>query len=521
MRSPLEGADAAPPGDGAAPVWTRGPRRGDRVTLRIDRIDAAGDGEARVVGCPGPGHAPRRFTFAVPGAVPGDLVEAAVGEVRRNRIGTRLSRVLSPSEHRVPAPCPHFDAPRHLEPGCGGCALQSLDYAQQLVAKRDHVRRLFAAHGVDPAIVHDPIGAERALGYRNKMEFSFGRDGAGVFALGLHPGGYRYEVMRLDTCLLTSEPGFALVRAVRDFAEARQLEPFVAKTGEGFLRSLVIREGLRTGERLVELITAGADHTQMDGRRVAPSEVAAAFEVAVTEAAARLGAPVTALFWTEQVAVRGTPTRMVSHHLGGLPVFHEILRVLDHPPLRFAIGPRAFFQPNTAQAEVLYAEVARAAGLTLDPLPAGGAGPRLLDLYAGTGTIGMTLAPRCREVIGIELVAEAVDNARANAAANHIAHARFICGDVGAVLAAEGLDQPGAADLVVVDPPRAGLLPGAVECLARVGAPRLVYVSCNPASLARDQGLLRAAGYRLASVQPVDMFPQTGHIENVARFDRG
>jgi 23S rRNA (uracil1939-C5)-methyltransferase len=509
--------DPSGPASDPVPTWTRGPRRGDSLTLSIERIDGSGDGETRLVGRPGPGQAPRRYAVSVPCAVVGDTVEAIVGEVRRNRIGTRLARVLTPSPHRVQPPCPHFDSPGDLAPGCGGCSLQALAYPQQLEAKAAHVRRLFSAHGINPDLVRAPIGMAEPFRYRNKMEFSFGRDASEAYALGLHPGGYRHEVMRLEQCLLMSERGFALVQAIRQFAESRGLEPFLAKTGEGFMRGLIVREGLRTGERMIDLVTSGADATRMDGEDVAAATVIEAFAQAVQAAARELDAPVTSLFWTQHVAVRGTPTRMVSHHLDGLEVLHEELSVAGGPSLRFAIHPRAFFQPNTLQAEVLYTEVARAAGLG----PETRAHTRLLDLYAGTGTIGLALAPLCREVVGIELVADAVRNAQENAAANGISNARFLCGDVGAVLAAEGLDQPGAADLVVVDPPRAGLMSSALECLASLGAPRLVYVSCNPESLARDHKALRAAGFQLRSVQPVDMFPQTGHIENVALFERG
>ncbi len=523
VTTPEAESSESPPAPPAAlapdpvPTWTRGPRRGDALTLTIERIDGSGDGETRLVGRPGPGQAPRRYAVSVPCAVVGDTVEAIVGEVRRNRIGTRLARVLRPSPHRVTPPCPHFDSPGDLAPGCGGCSLQALAYPQQLEAKAAHVRRLFSAHGMSPDLVRAPIGMATPSRYRNKMEFSFGRDASGAFALGLHPGGYRHEVMRLEQCLLMSEAGFALVRAVREFAESRGLEPFLAKTGGGFLRGLVVREGLRTGERMLDLVTSGAATTAMGGEQVPAAAVAEAFAQAVRAAARDLAAPVTSLFWTQHVAVRGSPTRMVSHHLGGLPVLHEELSVAGAPALRFAIHPRAFFQPNTEQAEVLYTEVARAAGLSLETA----SHTRLLDLYAGTGTIGLALAPLCREVIGVELVADAVRNAQENAAANGISNARFLCGDVGAVLAAEGLDQPGAADLVVVDPPRAGLMTSALECLSSLAAPRLVYVSCNPESLARDHKPLCAAGFRLRSVQPVDMFPQTGHIENVALFERG
>jgi 23S rRNA (uracil1939-C5)-methyltransferase len=206
-------------------------------------------------------------------------------------------------------------------------------------------------------------------------------------------------------------------------------------------------------------------------------------------------------------------TRFETVHLGGKTALHEELHIAGRSPLRFEVHPRAFFQPNTLQAEVLYGEVHRAAQAkkTLG---------RALDLYCGTGTIGLSLTHVANQVLGIELNADAVENARKNAVDNQIENTTFYAGDAAVVLAELGLGKAETVDLVVVDPPRNGLSEAAVNQVVSVGSPAIVYVSCNPKSLARDLVLFHAQGYRAESVQPVDMFPHTFHIENVVRLQR-
>jgi 23S rRNA (uracil1939-C5)-methyltransferase len=206
---------------------------------------------------------------------------------------------------------------------------------------------------------------------------------------------------------------------------------------------------------------------------------------------------------------------MAERLLFGPPGLSERLRLPDGRELAFEVHPRAFFQPNTRQAERLYGEVMAALSAAGGP-PTG----RVLDLYCGTGTIGLCVAPLAQEVVGIELQPNAVADATRNAERNHVDNARFICGDVGAVLARDGLATPGSAAVAVVDPPRSGLAPAAARLVADLAVPRLIYVSCNPAALANDALIMRRAGYRLSRAQPVDMFPHAWHVETVARFDR-
>ena len=246
----------------------------------------------------------------------------------------------------------------------------------------------------------------------------------------------------------------------------------------------------------------------MHGMKVPARQIASAF----SEFIANYG-EVTSWHWTRHHAAKGMRTRFETIHLGGKRALHEELHIFGRPPLRFEVHPRAFFQPNTFQAEMLYGEVHRAA---IADGPVG----RALDLYCGTGTIGLSLAHVAKEIVGIELNADAVENAKKNAADNAIENATFHAGDAAVVLAELGLGQDESVDLVVVDPPRNGLSEAAVEQVVSVGAPAVVYVSCNPKSLARDLGLFDLHGYRAESVQPVDMFPHTFHIENVVRLER-
>ncbi|MEM1350416.1 MAG: methyltransferase domain-containing protein, partial [Myxococcota bacterium] len=283
----------------------------------------------------------------------------------------------------------------------------------------------------------------------------------------------------------------------------------------GFLRTLTVREGKRTGDRLLALTTSTAERASMDNTEHAAEDVARAFVAAATQIFGDLGAPVTTAYWMQHHAQRGQPTRLIEHHLLGPATFREILHLPGDHELEFEIHPTAFFQPNTMQAEVLYATALEYTGLMHDEAST------VLDLYCGTGTIGLCMAPYAKRVFGIELNASAVENARINAAHNGIEHAEFFVGDVGKVLESSAFRAAThGVDVIVVDPPRSGLLPQAREQLRSFDVPRLVYVSCNPETLARDAAELCAHGYTLHDVQPVDMFPHTYHIENVARFTR-
>lgn len=501
------------------PELAHAPRGGDLFELAIEDLSLDGLGTARLDVLVGPQRLARRYDFCVRNALPGDRVKAQVESRKRDKVTARITEFIEPSPMRIEPRCQHFGRREIPGKGCGGCTFQSLTYRHQLIVKERMVKRQVQSHGIDPGLVFPMIGVADPWYYRNKMEFSFGSDHNRDFALGLFPKGFRYQVLNLKECFLQSSFTSDFLPKFRDWAANLGLEPYRERAGTGFLRTLTIREGKRTGERMIELTTSQDETARCGGEWVDAREIARRyleFVLATTEA-------FTSIYWTQQHTARGTPTRFIEHHLHGKPTLTEAMHLPGGQILRFEIHPRAFFQPNTLQAEVLYAQVLQNTGLWQEGAPPDEAPQeaRVLDLYCGTGTIAQCLAPFCAHVVGIELQPDAVDNARQNAARNGVTNTTFFAGDVAQVLQQDDFRQTaGHVDLVVVDPPRAGLLPQARAQLKQINPPRIVYVSCNPQTLARDLADLSKSGYRVEHIQPVDMFPHTYHIENVALLTR-
>lgn len=488
-----------------------GPRRGDTFEVTIEEVDLKGLGVGRIHALVGPQNDERVYEFKVRKALPGDRIVAEVEKYRKNRVDARIAEFLERSKMRIEPRCRHFGQRGEADQGCGGCTLQSLDQRHQLAIKERIVKRLFAANGLDPGMVEPVRGMDDPWFYRNKMEFSFGTNADDVFGLGMHPSGYRYDVIRQEECFLMSQFVADFVVLIRNWAEEFGVPP--EDRDGGWLQTLTVREGKRTGERMVELTTNHAETVLIggEGGEERPArEIAEVFAEAAAAAANELGTPLTSIYWTQHRAVRGEPTRLIEHHLAGETVLHEELELPGGHRLRFEIHPRAFFQPNTRGAEIIYSEVVEQAGLRE------GEPKRVLDLYCGTGTIAMSLSPWASEVVGVELQPDAVENARKNAADNGITNVEFICGDVGEILEEQGLQ----ADVVIVDPPRSGLLPFAHEQLEKVDANRMVYVSCNPKALARDLAKLMEKGWSVERVQPIDQFPQTYHLETIVTLTK-
>lgn len=485
----------------------RGPRRGDTFQVAIEKLDAKGLGASSVQVSVGPQNDIRTYAVHVRTAVPGDVLQVEVEKCRKGRIDARIVDVLTASPMRIEPRCRHFGRRDTPDRGCGGCTLQALDQRHQLAIKEKQIKRLFATAGLDPGLVQPVRGMDDPWFYRNKMEFSFGDNGAGEFGLGMHPSGYRYDVIRQEECFLMSQFVADFVPKMRAWAEDGGIP--VEHRDTGWLKTLTVREGKRTGERLVELTTNHSETVVIDGEEHPADEVAQGYAEAAVAAAEELGEPLTSVYWTQHRAVRGERTTLIEHYLRGAPVLHEELRLPGDHQLRFEIHPRAFFQPNTVGAEMIYSDVIEQSGVM-----EGGA--TVLDLYCGTGTIGLAMSPWAERVVGVELQPDAVDNAKKNAVDNGVDNVEFICGDVGEILERDGLQ----GDVVVVDPPRAGLLPFAHEQLKKVEAGRMVYVSCNPKALARDLVLLVEAGWSIERVQPIDQFPQTYHIETIVTLTR-
>jgi len=452
----------------AAPV-----AKDQELELHIDSLAFGGNGVARLNG----------FVVFVRSGLPGDTVRARVTKVKRSHAEALAVDIVEPSDKRVEAPCEHY-------PACGGCRFQDLAYDAQLEAKQEQVGdALRRIGGIAEPPLESIVPAESQFFYRNKLEYSFTATPAGP-ALGFHRAGRWDEVLDVEKCWLTSDLGNAIRNAVRDWARTERLEAYDQAEHTGYLRHLVVREGRNSGQVLVQLVTSAGERFDRDEF----VEVLRRFP------------EVRSIHW----AVNDTPaevTNLPTTLLWGDDAIEEVLC-----GLRFRVRPNAFLQTNTAMAERLYGIAGELAALT--------GGQTVYDLYCGIGTIGLTLASRALTVWGVEVSEESVACALENADLNGISNAAFFAGEAADALA-ELHERAGDPDVIVVDPPRAGLSNKAVRRLGRLEAARIVYVSCNPTTLAGNVKELAASwGYTLERVVPVDMFPHTPHVESVALLER-
>jgi 23S rRNA (uracil1939-C5)-methyltransferase len=451
-----------------APDTTTRVSVGDELDLRIDSLAFGGAGVARTAG---------GYVVFVDGALPGDLVRARVHKRKRAYAQARSLAVIEPGPDRVEPLADHPGAP-----------WQVLSYARQLEIKQGQVREALVRLGHLDGFELDPIvPAVAQWRYRNKLEYSFGRGPAGELVCGFHEPGSWERIQGVEDCLLASERGNVARREVLAWCREQGLEPFDRRTHEGVLRNLVVREGRRSGQIQLRLITAHS---------------ARALDVEGLAAAVSCDG----LLWTRTDAMSETTAGGETELVAGRAEFDE--RVGD---LQLRISGEAFFQTNTEMADELYALIARTADLK--------GWERVYDLYCGTGAIALTLAPRAGQVFGLELIPSAIADAIANAARNEIANVSFFAGDVRLAMR-DLVEQAGRPDLVVVDPPRAGLSAKVVRRIIEASPKRIVYVSCNPTTLAPNAAQLVEAGWTLRRVSPVDMFPQTPHIECVALLER-
>jgi 23S rRNA (uracil1939-C5)-methyltransferase len=453
------------------------PRRGDALTVSIDDLAFGGEGVGRVNG----------YVIFVRGGLPGDVVNVRITEARARFARGVIEAIERPSPERRVAPCVYFGR-------CGGCRLQHLAYPAQLAFKEKQVRDCLERLGGLPPFALRPImAAVEEYGYRNKMEFTVAPSAAGP-ALGLHEADRYDVVLDVDRCLLQSDRMNTLLAETRAVAREHGLTVYEATSdgsGRGLLRFVTLREGRRTGQAMVNIVASAPEIEALTPvaerlRARVPATASVVLNVNAKKASVAIG--------TEEHLLLGRDT--ITESLGGL---------------EFQVSANSFFQTNTVQAERLFEVVEQACALTGREV--------VFDLYAGTGAISLLLARASRHVYGVELVTAAVADAMRNAHANGIENCTFLTGEVRHVLP-ELLRQGIRADVVVADPPRAGFHPKALSTLATLAPPVIVYVSCNPATLARDVGDLVRQGYVLEWVQPVDMFPQTPHIEAVARLRR-
>ena len=448
-------------------------QRDQELELTVESLAYGGNGVARLDG----------FVVFVRRGLPGDTVKARVTKVQRRHAEAIVTDVVAPGPLRVEAPCTHF-------PACGGCRFQDLAYDAQVASKHrwvaDSLQRLAGLHD---APLEEIVPAASQFHYRNKMEYSFTQLEDGP-SLGLHKAGRWDEVLQIDECWLTTDAGNRIRNTMREWAREEKLTAYDQAAHEGYLRHLLVREGRNTGQALVQLVTNRGE--RFDRERLI--EVLTAIP------------EVRSIHWSVNTGVSEV-TNLPTELLWGDDAIEE-----EIGGLRFRVRPNAFLQTNTEMAERLYGIAREFAALS--------GGETVYDLYCGIGTIGLSMAGDAMTVWGIEISEESVACAIENQELNGIGNTAFFAGNVGDVLT-DLRARAGDPDVVVVDPPRAGLAGKALRRLGEIGAPRIVYVSCNPTTLAGDvKRLADDYAYRLVRARPLDMFPHTPHVECVALLER-
>jgi len=443
--------------------------KGKTYELQIHTLGTSGEGVGRY----------EDFTVFVPNALPGEIVRAEIDEVKKTYARGHVVEILKASKDRVEPVCPIYAQ-------CGGCQLMHLDYMAQLRAKRQQVIDAITRIGKQTDVpVLPTLGAATPWNYRNKMQFPIGRVKGqtviGCFAQGSH------AIIDTTDCRIQAQGNNAIVNAVRDVATKLNISVYNEDRHTGVLRHVMGRVGL-DGDMVV-LVTA-TEKLPHERELVKLLRARLPHVVSIQQN----------IQTYRNNVILGRETKL----LWGRPTIKDRIG-----RLQFHISPRSFFQVNTAQAEVLYSKALEFANLTGEET--------VIDAYCGTGTITLFLAQKAHEVYGVEIVKPAIQDAKKNARDNNVKNATFLVGDATAVLprlAHQGVH----ADVVVVDPPRAGCTPVVLQTFANMHPDRIVYVSCNPASLARDLAILDNLGYHAEKVQPVDMFPETSHVESVTKL---
>ncbi len=446
-------------------------KKGDILQGIVERVDFPNKGIVAVEG--------EEQKIVVKNTIPGQRLSIQINKLRKGRAEARVLEVLEPSPIENGEACVHFGE-------CGGCIYQSVSYEEQLKIKEGQIKALLDS-AIDYEYDFQGIKASpRHDGYRNKMEYSFGDEVKdGPMALGMHKRGSFYDIVTVDGCKIVDGDYNAILKCVLAFAAASGL-PFLHKIShEGYFRHLLVRKAVKTREILVDIVTT----TQYEpdySRLVADL------------CALNLSGKIVGILHTHNDSLADVVVNEGTEILYGQDFFYEELL-----GLKFKITPFSFFQTNSLGAEVLYSVARDYIGDT--------EGMTVFDLYSGTGTIAQIVAPVAKKVVGVEIVEEAVEAAKLNAQLNGLDNCRFIAGDVLKVIDTIA-EKP---DLIILDPPRDGIHPKALEKIVDYGVDFMVYISCKPTSLVRDLAVLQERGYRVAKACAVDMFPGTGHVETV------
>jgi len=458
-------------------------KRGAELNVTIENVAFGGKGICRV----------DDYVIFVPNTIPGDEAKIKITKRKTGYGEGRLLELLKPSSIRQDAPCKYFD-------WCGGCTWQSVSYEQQLDFKWNHVKesiqRIAEINNVN---IPKPIASDKIWSYRNKMEFSFAdkrwllphelgnMEIEKSFALGLHVPGTFDKIISIDECLLQSDVANQILNYTNQYCKNNKLEPYGIRSHEGYLRYLVIRESSHSGDIMVNIVTADKDSKKLKDLvedLIAKFPQIKSIINTINDRKAQIA------FGEEEVVLFGRSF-----------ITDKLFKN------EYKISANSFFQTNTKQAEKLYEIVLDFADIKNNDT--------VWDLYCGTGTITLLLAEKAKKVSGFELVERAVLDARKNAKEFGIENVEFILGDV-LIEKSNVKEKP---DVIVVDPPRSGLHPKVSEFLAQSNTNKIVYVSCNPTTMARDIKIIKE-NYNLTKIQPVDMFPQTYHIETVALLER-
>ena len=451
-------------------------KKGEIYEGVIEKIDFQNKGRVKI----------KDTTVTVKNGIPGQKVRFMINKKRGGRVEGRLLEVLEKSELEKRDPlCSIF-------PSCGGCMYQTMLYEEQLKMKEEQIKKLFD-DAVDYEYTFEPIkGSPIEFAYRNKMEFSFGDEYKdGPLSLGLHKKGSTYDVLNAEDCKLVHEDMDKILSCVLHYFRERRVSYYHKMQHTGYLRHLLLRRGSRTGEILVNLVTTSQEEYDLDPLKEAL--LALDLEGSIVGILHIINDSLSDV-------VKSDETRL----LYGQDYFYEELL-----ELRFKITPFSFFQPNSRGAEILYQTVREYIGDTKDKV--------VFDLYSGTGTIAQIAAAVAKQVIGVEIIPEAVEAAKENAAMNGITNCTFLADDV--LKALDYITEK--PDLIILDPPRDGVHPKALPKILDYGVERIVYISCKPSSLARDLAMFEAKGYRMEKCVAVDQFCQTVHVETVVLLSKG
>ena len=439
----------------------------------------------------------------VKNGVQGQKVSASINKIRKGKCEGRLLEVLEKSPLELAEPgCKHFGE-------CGGCTYQSLPYEEQLKMKSAQVEKLIA-DVLDPNNTeYEFLGIKpspQTAAYRNKMEFSFGDEFKdGPLALGMHKRGSFYDIVTVPECQIVDEDFRTVLTITLQFFREKNCSFYHKLRHTGYLRHLLVRKAVKTGEILVDVVTT----TQLDPQISSEEALLAEWKEALLQASYK--GKMTGILHTKNDSVADTVTNEGTEVLWGQDFFYEELL-----GLRFKITPFSFFQTNSLGAEVLYSTARDFIGDALTDTDIAENGKVVFDLYSGTGTIAQMLSPVAKKVIGVEIIEEAVEAAKENAKLNDLHNCDFIAGDVLKVI--DTIEEK--PDYIVLDPPRDGIHPKALEKIIHYGVPQMVYISCKPTSLARDLEILQARGYEVKKVCCVDMFPNTVHVETVCLLSK-